>query len=159
MMPIRTILCPIDFSDYSRKAFHLACSLASLHQAKLILAHVVDVLYGKQSYGGIPVEVRPANYPDLQLQKLKELHSPYPEVPVDCVVLEGNAVEQILHLASAQKCDLIVLSTRGWTGLRHLLLGSVAEQILRQAPCPVITVRSNLDQNPPATDSTEGRTP
>ncbi len=141
MVPFRTILCPTDFSDYARAAFHLACSLARQHGAKLILLHVVDVLYGKQTYGGFEVEIRSDDYPKKQMETLQELRCPFPEVPVEYVVAEGSPVEQILRVAQQKQADLIVMGTHGETGLRRMLLGSIAEQVLRAAPCPVVTTR------------------
>jgi nucleotide-binding universal stress UspA family protein len=141
MVPFQTILCPTDFSDCAREAFHLACSLARQHGARLIVLHVVDVLYGKQTYAGIGVEVRPADYPKRALERLKEWRAPYPEVQVEYLVTEGDPVEEILREAAAKKADGIVIGTHGLTGLRRVILGSIAEQVLRRAPCPVVTTR------------------
>jgi nucleotide-binding universal stress UspA family protein len=142
MVPFRTILCPVDFSDCSAGAFHLACSLAELHRARLVVAHVVDVEYGKHSFGGVMVEVRPSDYPERMLEALKRLDPPYPTVPIEHIVVKGRPAEEILRLAREMRCDLIVMGTHGLTGFRRLLLGSVAEEVLRQAPCPVVTVRT-----------------
>jgi len=146
MVPFQKILCPTDFSDCALQAFHLACSLARFHGARLILAHVVDVEYGTHSYGGMLVEVRSPNYPEQQFAKLKALLPPDPEVPVEHIQVEGRPAEAILQLAKETHCDLLVMGTHGLTGLQRLLLGSVTEQVLRQAPCPVLTVRAS----PPA---------
>jgi nucleotide-binding universal stress UspA family protein len=141
MIPFQTILFPTDFSEQSREAFHLACSLAKQNDARLIIAHVNDQQYGQHTYGGMLVEVRPDDLPDQLLQSLQALQPPYPEVRTEHVVVEGSPVEKILDLARKRKCDLIVMGTHGRTGLMSLLMGSVAEQVLRQAPCPVVIVR------------------
>lgn len=140
MVPFQSILFPTDFSDCARTAFHLAGSLAGFHGAKLIVMHVNDALYGKQTYAGIEVEIRPEAYPQQLLEQLKCLKPPYPEVPVEYLLTEGSPVEEILRIAREKACDLIVMGTQGRTGFRRWILGSVTEQVLRQAPCPVLTI-------------------
>lgn len=150
MQFIKTILHPTDFSDCSRCAFDLACSLASALGARLVVAHVIDVEEGQHSFGGVMVEVRPSRYQEQQLQTLKRLVPPYPDVPVEHVLTEGRPTEAILQLAKDARADLIVIGTHGLTGLRRLLLGSVAEQLVRQAPCPVLTTKPFAQAAAPA---------
>lgn len=150
MLPFQTILCPTDFSDCARKAFHLAGSLARFHGARLILVHSIDVQYGPHGYGAVMVEVRPADYPRQMFEALKQLQPPYPEVRVEHVLAEGRPGTEILRVAQERGCDLIVMGTHGRTGLMSLLMGSVTEEVLRQAPCPVLTVRSPTDSDSPS---------
>lgn len=147
-MPFRTILCPTDFSDCARAALHLAGSLANVHHARLVLLHVIDVQYGPHGYGGVMVEVRPPDYPRQMFEALRQLTTPYPEVQVEYLLAEGQPGEEVVRIAREKGCDLIVMGTHGRTGLAHLFLGSVAEEVLRQAPCPVLTVRVPLDAAP-----------
>lgn len=148
MVPFRKLLCPTDFSDCSLHGLHLAYSLAHQHAAKLIIVHVVDVLYGKQTYGGVQVEVRPDDFPQQQLQRLQRFHPHYPDVEVEHVLVEGQPAQEVLRLAKEQNCDLIVIGTHGRTGLERFILGSVAETILREAPCPVLTVNESAARTP-----------
>ncbi|MFO0878412.1 MAG: universal stress protein [Gemmataceae bacterium] len=144
MTPFRTILCPIDFSDCSLRAFQLASTLASFHGARLLLVHVIDVPYGKHGYGGGIFEARPSDYPQRQLEALQHLRPQLPEVTVEFLVRDGDPVVEIMHLSHDRECDLIVMGNHGQAGLRHMLVGGVAEQILRQAHCPVVTVRPEV---------------
>ena len=139
MLPIKTILHPTDFSKQSEFAFQLACSLARDYGAELFVAHVVTppvVVYGE---GVLPVE--PQAYQAELREKLNRLHAEDPEVRVLHRLVEGQPVDEILHLAKEIDCDLIVMGTHGRTGLGRVLMGSVAEKIVRSAPCPVVTVR------------------
>jgi nucleotide-binding universal stress UspA family protein len=141
MVPFRTILCPTDFSDCAGEAFRLACSLAEVHGARLVVAHVIDVLHGEEGSGGVMVQVRLPDYPRRMREALERQVPTNPDLPVEHVLAEGRPADEILRLAKATRCDLLVMGTHGRTGLRRMLLGSVAEQVLRRAPCPVLTVR------------------
>jgi nucleotide-binding universal stress UspA family protein len=135
MPTFKNILHPTDFSDNSQSAFEMACILAKDQNASLILLHVVTN----------PVPVSPMlNTPTPE--EAKAIQRPWPEPPVPSLRMErrlvqGDAAEQIVVTAIALKCDLIVMDTHGRTGLRHLLTGSVAEQVMRNAPCPVMVVK------------------
>ncbi|HWT81688.1 MAG TPA: universal stress protein, partial [Candidatus Methylomirabilis sp.] len=74
-------------------------------------------------------------------QLTERLHAQLPTLRVRSVLAEGVPFDQILRAAKRLRCDLIVLATHGRTGLRHVLTGSVAENVVRRAPCPVLTVR------------------
>jgi nucleotide-binding universal stress UspA family protein len=139
MLPIHTILHPTDFSKQSEFAFQLACSLARDYGAELFVLHVVSppvVVYGE---GVLPVE--PESYQVELREKLHRLHAGEPEVRVLHRLVEGQPVDEILRLAKEIGCDLIVMGTHGRTGLGRVLMGSVAEKVVRTAPCPVVTVR------------------
>jgi nucleotide-binding universal stress UspA family protein len=139
MLPIHTILHPTDFSKQSEFAFELASSLARDYGAELYVVHVVTppvVVYGE---GVLPVE--PQSYQAELREKLNRLRSGEPEVRVLHRLVEGQPVDEILRLAKEIGCDLIVMGTHGRTGFGRVLMGSVAEKIVRTAPCPVVTVR------------------
>ena len=139
MLPIHTILHPTDFSKQSEFAFQLACSLARDYGAQLYVVHVVTppvVVYGE---GVLPVE--PAAYQAELRETLTRLHAVEPEVRVLHRLVEGQPVDEILRLAKEIGCDLIVMGTHGRTGFGRMLMGSVAEKVVRTAPCPVVTVR------------------
>ena len=71
----------------------------------------------------------------------RQIHASRPDLRVRGILATGVAFDQIVQAARRLKCDLIVLATHGWSGLKHVLMGSVAENVVRRAPCPVLTVR------------------
>jgi len=153
MLPIRTVLHPTDFSDYSGYAFKFACSLARDYGARLVVLHVLTrpvFIYGE---GVIPPE--PAGFEDQLRQRLHQVQPEDPNLQLEHRLVEGEAAAEILRLAEEAKCDLIVMGTHGRTGLGRLLMGSVAEQVARKSPCPVLTVKI---PHPPAPSSEEAVT-
>ena len=91
-------------------------------------------------------------------EQLQQLRPQDPKVPVEHRLVEGTAATEILRLAEETKCDVIVLGTHGRTGFGRLLMGSVAEQVVRRAPCPVVTVKTPLPETSPSGESApEGR--
>ena len=153
MFPIRKILHPTDFSDYSRAAFEVACALARDYGAELQVLHVnqTTAIYAPD---GIVVGA-PVEEPYELRARLAQLRPEDPRVKVDYKLLDGEPAEQILK-ASAN-ADLIVMGTHGATGLARLLMGSVAEDVLRKAPCPVLTVRAH-PKSPAAADAAASAT-
>ena len=139
MLPIHTILHPTDFSERSAHALNLACALARDYGAHLIVLHVAmppTVVYGE---GIIPSE------PDAvfheERQHLERLLIPDAGLRIERRFEEGDPAGGILRVAREVVADLIVMGTHGRTGLGRLLMGSVAEQVVRRASCPVLTVR------------------
>jgi len=142
---ITRILVPVDFSAHSDRALHYAAALAGQVGASVELLHVVeDFTYGVLS------EVYVPNLPDMMqetvndaIERLASLKaSVFPHgSDVEAVAYVGRPALTIIEHAKAGGFDLIVMGTHGRTGLPHLLMGSVAEQVLRAAPCPVLTVR------------------
>jgi nucleotide-binding universal stress UspA family protein len=138
--PIRTILLPTDFSDPSGLAFRLACALARDFGARLVLLHVVEFpanVYPEATRHDDPALRHPALW-----DKVRQLRLPSPEVRVEHRLADGDAAAEVLRAAAETHSDLIVMGTHGRTGLKHLLMGSVAEQVVRKAPCPVLTVKA-----------------
>jgi nucleotide-binding universal stress UspA family protein len=139
MLPLATILHPTDFSENSDFAFRLACALARDYKARLVLLHVLRppiVVYG----GGLaPVDV----WLDAEEAKsrLRRMEGEAHHIRIESRVMEGEPVDMILRAAEETKSDVIVVGTHGRTALARLLLGSVAESVLRKAPCPVLTVK------------------
>jgi nucleotide-binding universal stress UspA family protein len=144
MLPIKTILHPTDFSDHSDYALALACSLARDYNARLIVLHVLERL--PQIYSGVMTPTPPILPPDgdrkAAWEDLQRIQAPDNAVPIERLLDEGNPAGAIIQVAEEQPCQLIVLGTHGRTGLRRLLMGSVAEQVVRDAPCPVLTVKT-----------------
>jgi nucleotide-binding universal stress UspA family protein len=141
MTPIHTILHPTDFSEQAGHALTLACALARDYNARVVVLHVAappPVPYGE----GMMLPV-PDDYYDRLREDLNRM--PMPEgVRVERRFVEGDVVSEILRTARDTHADLIVAGTHGRTGLGRLLMGSVAEQLVRQAPCPVMTVKTPL---------------
>jgi universal stress protein A len=142
-MEIRRILAPTDFSEPSKKAIAYAFELAQTSEAKLVLLHVVEpVDYPMRSYPHLVTTMM--DY--LERQAHLDLAQMLPEaqdVKVEVVrrVVRGIPYRTIVEVAEAEKVDLIVMATHGRTGLSHLVMGSVAERVVRTAPCPVLTIR------------------
>jgi nucleotide-binding universal stress UspA family protein len=118
----------------------MACALARDYGAKLTVLHVAAppiVSYGE---GVIPANA--PDYIDQARAQLERLEPTVPKVVVDRHVVEGDPVTEILRMAKETKCDAIAIGTHGRTGVGRLLMGSVAEQVMRKAPCPVVTVKT-----------------
>lgn len=150
MLPVQTILHPTDFSERSAYAFQLACSLARDYRARLVLLHVKPFPIASIAYGELaPLPPEPPDLRKTLLEQLRQLRPP-DNVSVEHHLIEGDPAREILRLAQETKCDLIVMSTHGRTGLGRLLMGSVAEEVLRKASCPVLTVKTPLPEAPSA---------
>jgi universal stress protein A len=142
---IKSILVPVDFSDCSRKALEYAVPLANQHHAAITLLHVVaSPVYNTAEYGGgvnygaLESEMRTTAQEKLEALRKQEVGG---EIAGDAVVRTGSATAEIIAAAKEMSADLIVISTHGHSGLKHVLLGSVAEHVVRRAPCPVLVVR------------------
>jgi len=140
MTTIRTILHPTDFSATSELAFAYACELARSYKARLIALHVVQPV--------VPVAVDgilvPIDVDELQREaqaRFQQLPPATSGVDFERLVREGPAGRTIVQVAAELGADLIVIGTHGRTGIGRVLLGSVAEEVLRRAPCPILTVR------------------
>jgi universal stress protein A len=144
-MDIRRILAPTDFSELSTQGLKSALELAQTFGAKLLLLHVVEPpAYPVE--GIVPSHLGAPLLDDLERQASNELAQILPEVQgsgVDVArrVAVGIPYRKIVEVAEEEKADLIVMTTHGRTGLSHLVMGSVAEKIVRTAPCPVLTMR------------------
>ncbi|HET7219226.1 MAG TPA: universal stress protein [Vicinamibacterales bacterium] len=148
MVSIKNVLCPIDFSEFSRHAFDRAVAIAQTHGAAVTAIHVVQaqapppfIPYGAS--GSLDAfTLSPSDREHLA----KELaafvaHEPPVNVPIAHKVIDGFSIaREIVTEAAALSADLIVMGTHGRTGFQRFLLGSVTERVLRAAPCPVLTV-------------------
>lgn len=146
MLTLHSILCPTDFSEFSELAIRYACELAEKFQAEL---HLLNVL---QDYGavapGTGETFAPFTdwLPQLRKESQEQLDTlPGPEwankIHVHRTTRVGAPVDEITKFAKEHNIDLIVQGTHGRRGVKHMLLGSVAENIVRYASCPVLTVR------------------
>jgi nucleotide-binding universal stress UspA family protein len=141
---MKTILHPTDFSEHSEAAFEVARALARDCGARLILLHVLPpIMKGGEVYALI---TRPEEIHEELTNRLEALRSKVNGLDVETFLKEGDAAAQILATSKEMGCDLIVMGTHGRTGLSHLLMGSIAEKIVRRALCPVLTIKKPMLQ-------------
>ncbi len=143
MLQIKAILHPTDFSECASYAFGLACSLARDHGARLIVVHVAGPEHA-DLYKGVSVVQQLEEHARELEEKLRQLKPGRFKLAIERRMEKGIPAEQILRVAQETSCDLIVMGTHGRTGLGRLLMGSVAEEVLRKARCPVLTVKTPL---------------
>jgi len=144
MVRIKTILVPVDFSDHSGRALEYAVDLAKQFGATVHLLHSYPInLGGVSPYGVVLPESFERDCREAASTQLDEWVSRVKSagVTAESTVTPMFPSEAIAQRADEIGADLIVMGTRGLTGLKHVLLGSVAERTLRVAPCPVLTVK------------------
>jgi nucleotide-binding universal stress UspA family protein len=135
--PFRVILSPLDFDENSLAALDLARQLAVDHPATIHLLHVVPSVLAPEeasaAYSSREEEIG---------ERLKQIARER-FAGLDCQIhaLVGDTAKTIVHAAHDLNADLIVIATHGRTGLQHLFLGSVADRVVRESPCPVLTIR------------------
>ena len=145
MLPFKKILCPTDFSEPSYEAIKAAGELAYHFGSELCIIHVVSPV------PLMPMGVEPTAFnvilyeEELMVSSKKSLeevlnHLETKEVKARLIAVRGDAVDEIVRIADEEKIDLIVIATRGRTGLDRLIFGSVTEKVVRLAKCPVLTV-------------------
>ena len=146
LLHIRSVLVPLDFSPSSEKALAYAVAFARQFGAKLTLLHVVEPLAAPDFAGSFAwmmendkVTVECQRHLDRVLRDL----AIEPTLVEKVLVRHGRSFHEIADAARTLKADLIILSTRGYTGLKHAMLGSTTERVVRHAPCPVLVVREH----------------
>jgi nucleotide-binding universal stress UspA family protein len=145
MTRFKQILVPIDFSAHSTAAFEAAVEIAKVFDSKIHLLHCYQIQPGGISPYGIAIpsryfaEIRDAA--SQQLAEWQEKHVPA-GVSVDASAMSESPSEAIITVAKEIDADLIVMGTRGLSGFKHVMVGSVAERTVRLAPCPVMTVHA-----------------
>jgi universal stress protein A len=149
-LAIRRVLVPVDFSENSTRAVDQAKALAKQSGGSVILLHVVEINY---AYADVAVFDQATLERDLLAgaeQRLDQMAESCKAdgVPAKYLVRSGRSSRVIADVAAAEKADLIVISTHGYTGLKHVLLGSTAENVVRYAPCPVLVLRSVEPKKP-----------
>ncbi len=151
MSAIKTILFPTDFSPRSEAAFQLAHDLARDYGAELIVLNVLlPPVIVAEPYP-FPVD-HTFEYNNAR-EALARITSPDSKVTIRHMLREGDPAKEIVQVANDNQVDLVVMGTHGRTGLSRVLMGSVAEQVLRHCSCPVITLRT------PAADVGEAPAP
>ncbi|MFT5442819.1 MAG: universal stress protein A [Myxococcota bacterium] len=147
-MNINTILVPIDFSEDSNKALSTAKELAKTFGAKVVVLHAynINIALASPMGGGYAVPV--GFFEEIREHAITAVERAAKELADDGIeaigVAHGEpAAVSIVAEAKSLPADLIVMGTRGLTGLKHVMLGSIAERIVRTAPCPVLTVKAD----------------
>ena len=143
MVTLKKILCPVDHSECSYLALKYAISLALKDEAKLYLMHVIDSrLYDTEMYKFSPYKLNEIDESKIRTDLMKSLPEGTTDVlEVETIVVKGVPFHEIINAATEMNVDLIVIGTHGRTGLSHVMLGSVAEKVVRKSLCPVLTVR------------------
>ena len=142
-MMIHRILCPVDFSEPSRRALHYALAVARWHESEITVVHVDDVLLHAATIEG-------GGHPDMVERQYQALHDFIEEAGganrnVRVHIASGRVVPGILERATRDASDLIVMGTNGRSGLARAVLGSVTEDVVRQAAIPVLTIPPSAD--------------
>jgi len=146
MPQITRIVVPIDFSEYSKRAFRYAIDFAQTFGAEMILVYVVEpVIYPADfSFGQVALPSLERELHDRSLEQLNLLiKSEMPEgVSARCVIRSGKPFVEIIQVAKEEHADLIIIATHGHSGIEHVLFGSTAEKVVRKSSCPVLSLRS-----------------
>ena len=168
-MAFTHVLVPTDFSEPANHALCYALEEATLHHAKVTLLHVLpphtstavyfvtgapdpQIAYDPVLGGRLSPSIPPHrtvllhDYDEAALTQLRDLMPGSFHGTWEAEVAAGHPAETIVRVAQERAADLIVMGTHGRTGLRHMLLGSVAEKVVRLAPCPVLTVRHSAHE-------------
>lgn len=143
-LTFKTILVPLDFSKFSQRALDYAVPLAKHFDASLVLLHVVEPqVYQESLIVGPDMEEINIKQMRLSREKIEALAAERVGAGRrwQTSVRAGKPYVEIIEAAAEFDVDLIVIATRGFTGLKHVFLGSNAERVVRLAPCPVLTVR------------------
>src|SRR6266446_6499506 len=144
--PIRKIMVPTDFSSRSDHVIQYAAMIAKIFKARILLVHVIepftysvnDMLNVLDHFTALKTIAQPL-LDNARKRLLKKA------LAVETALLTGVPYREILQKSRRARVDMIVMGTHGRTGVEHLLLGSVAEKVVRLAACPVLTVRSSLE--------------
>ena len=144
MNEIKKILVPVDFSENSQKILRTAVDFAGKFKAEVVIVFVVQSF---DDYSGFFVPHMPIIQLEEEMVKSakEKMKSFAPEtlngsVPHSTAILSGDVVEEINRFAGQEKADLVVMGTHGYKGLEKIMFGSVADKVVRSAPCPVLTI-------------------
>jgi universal stress protein A len=148
-LQLKTILVPTDLSEHAHNALQYALQLADQFGSAIVLVHVVEPVHPYPSTGmtyfpgDLPIDPETDLVPEAEkaIQHLKDEASRGSKATIRTKVCVGRAYDRIVDMAGETAADLIVIATHGYTGLKHVLLGSTAEKVVRHAPCPVLVVR------------------
>lgn len=137
-MLAKTIICPVDFSETNAMAIDVASKLARKHRGKIFFVHVAETASVVQPgmFGSVPPRLSHLR------EKLNTILPTATEVSFEHHLLVGDPVDMIVNFAGERNADLIVMATHGHTGVLRLLMGRVAEGVVRQSPIPVLSLKT-----------------
>lgn len=144
MTKLKKILCPIDFSPCSTYALNYAIDLSLKDQASLYLIYVIETHINNVGdvVGQIDLSLEDHQTDNLKMRLINLIPGKTREkVYVDTFIVKGVPFVEIIKAAKDKQIDLIIMGTHGRTGLKHILIGSVAERVIQKAPCPVLSIR------------------
>jgi nucleotide-binding universal stress UspA family protein len=140
----KKILCPLDFSEFTDEIVDYAVSIAGKYGAELHFLHVIPNLNYYTPYESF---LTPENLIALESSIETEVGKDFDKImkkidmPVKKIIKSGAPFVEIIEYVKAESIDLIVMGTHGRSGIEHILIGSVAEKVVRKSPCPVLTIR------------------
>ncbi len=143
-MMFRRILCPVDFSEFTDDILEYAVDIVGKYNSELHLIHVIPNLNYFTPYESF---FTPENLVVVEKNMETEVNKDFDaliaklNLPVKKVVRNGTAFVEIIDYVKTESIDLVILGTHGRSGLEHVLIGSVAEKVVRKSPCPVLTIR------------------
>jgi nucleotide-binding universal stress UspA family protein len=152
-MIVQHVLVPIDFSATADQALAYAIALAQQLQARLTLLHVLDitpVTMDEMTSGVVTTYLDDLETDAQHLLQASRERVQRVGLQAESLLVQGTPTQTIVDTASEQGVDLIIMGTHGRTGLAHVFLGSVAEHVVRQGPCPVLVVRRAPETSAPA---------
>lgn len=145
MIHLKKILIPTDLSEHSLAGFEHALSFGLLYGSKVYVLYVASTAPPMMTLHGVEgdVELQSTRPEETGVKKLNQFIADHigADRKVISVVRSGVAEEEIIRFAEEENVDLIVLATHGWTGMKHILVGSVAEKLVRHSTIPVLTVK------------------
>jgi nucleotide-binding universal stress UspA family protein len=146
MLALKTVLVPTDFSDASESALRYGKAMAEAFGASLHVVHVMEDLLAHAWAAEVYVSSMPQLRDEIEKESRQRLETLLGEgdrtkFRAETALLAGNPFLEIIRYAKAHDVDLIVMGTHGRGPIAHMLLGSVAEKVVRKSPCPVLTVR------------------
>jgi nucleotide-binding universal stress UspA family protein len=138
---VKTILVAVDGSEHSEEAVRYACAMGPPLEAEVILLHVVPMLVSATPYHDTV-----SDQPFMALQKVGEdILAKAKQIAGNCPVTDmidhGDPAQRIMEIAEEKNVDLIVMGSRGVSGIKRLFVGSISDKVANQAPCPVMIVR------------------
>lgn len=154
VLKIKRILVPVDFSEAGKPALLYAKDFARLTGASICLVHVMEHVYsGGQTYFGARMDYVQLDAAAMRERISRELGALqvgiFRDLKTNFEVREGPAFHEIVSVADEVRADIIVMATHGYTGLKHVVMGSTTERVVRHAKCPVVVVRSQAKPKAP----------
>lgn len=140
----KKILCPVDFSQFTQDVINYAVDLAKKYDAELHVMHVVPNMTYFTPYESF---LTPENLVAVEKNIQDEVENNFAKllknetVPTRTIIRTGVPFVEIIDYAKSESIDLIVMGTHGHSGIEHILIGNVAEKVVRKSPCPVMTIR------------------